>query len=104
MKSVLGVVISWADFTLAIIWGLACSCSSRYDIGDRGQGPGDFSLPLAGVTAVTTAGRTAVGGSLCISIQGSLATLKLHCVTCYEQIRSRYDRRDPPTEIPQVRN
>eukprot|EP00966_Prymnesium_polylepis_P206007 4773607-Prymnesium_polylepis.1 len=34
------------------------ACSSRYDIGDRCQGPGDFSLPLAAVTAVTTAGRT----------------------------------------------
>eukprot|EP00966_Prymnesium_polylepis_P248375 5742436-Prymnesium_polylepis.1 len=36
------------------LWGscFMLACSSWYDIGDRGQGPGDFSLPLhAGVTA-----------------------------------------------------
>eukprot|EP00966_Prymnesium_polylepis_P113444 2623161-Prymnesium_polylepis.1 len=31
----------------APIWGLACVLAP-YDAGNRGQGPGDFSLPLAG--------------------------------------------------------
>eukprot|EP00966_Prymnesium_polylepis_P312848 7229501-Prymnesium_polylepis.1 len=41
-------------------FGVLLACSSRYmyDIGDRGQGPGDFSLPLAGSRPTHRAGRT----------------------------------------------
>ena len=44
-------------------FGVLLACSSRYDIGDRGQDSGDFSLPLAGVTAhVRPAARPPPGG------------------------------------------